>query len=108
MRFKVSRLQKLENRKLTNKIFINRFPLCLELRIKYTQLTLFEQEYLSYKAYLEALPRATYSLLLFALKVEFQRNSLFSYRPVHQIIQSINQRFIVHRVRLATVFLGIK
>jgi len=34
-----------------------------------TPLSWYEQEYLSYKAHFEALPRAPYSLRLFALEV---------------------------------------
>jgi hypothetical protein len=100
MRFKVSRLHKLENTKYTNKIFLSPFPVCLELRINYTPLTVYEQEYLSYKAYFDILPRTPYYLRLFALKVKLQIYFCGSYRPVHEFIKYITLRLQVHRVRL--------
>ena len=54
----------LENTKQTNKTLLSHFPVCLELRMNYTPLTWYEQEYLRCNAHFEVLPRAPFSLRL--------------------------------------------
>jgi hypothetical protein len=89
-------------------MLLNHFPVCLELRLNYTPLTWYEQEFRRCKAHFETLPRATCFLRLFALKVGSQRYTHGSYRPVHQLTKSITQRLQVHRVHLATAYVDIK
>jgi len=74
--------------------------------MNYTPLTWYEQEYLRYKAHFETLPRAPCSLR--PVWFHHKATACRSYRPVHQFIKLTAQCFQVHRVHLATAYVGLK
>jgi len=71
-------------------------------------LTWYEQEYLRYKAHFEVLPRAPCSLRLFALKVWSPRYCLSAIQAGTPVHKTHNSALTVHRVHLATAYVGLK
>jgi hypothetical protein len=66
------------------------------------------QEYLRCKAHFEAFPRAPCSLCLFALEVWSQRYWLSVIQAGTPVHKTQNSALTVHRVHLATAYVGLK
>ena len=76
--------------------------------MNYAPLTWYEQEYLTYKAHFEALPRTPCSLCLFALKVLSPRYCLWVIQASTPVHKTHNSALTVHRVHLATAHVALK
>jgi hypothetical protein len=76
--------------------------------MNYAPLTWYEQEYLTYKAHFEALPIAPCSLHLESLKVLSQRYCLSVIQAGTPVHKTHSAALTVHRVHLATAYVGLK
>jgi hypothetical protein len=76
--------------------------------MNYPPLTWYEQQYLTYKAHFEALLRALLSVCLVLLKVLSQRYCLSVIQAGTPVYKTRNSALTVHRVHLATAYVGLK
>ena len=76
--------------------------------MNYAPLGWYEQEYLRCKSHFEALPRAPWSLRLFALKVSSPRCCLSVIQAGTPVHKTHNSAITIHRVHLATAYVGLK
>ena len=108
MWFRLSRLYKFERYKANNKILFNHFPFVFELWMNYAPLTWYEQEYLRCKAHFEALLIVPCPLRLVSLIVWSQRCCLSVIQAGTPVHKSHSSALTIHRVHLATAYVGLK